>query len=61
MGGLEQRLEPAGARGDVIVQEHHQPARGVSDPRVACDVQAAGMLVGEVARAEALGHLGCLR
>ena len=54
--GVEQRLEPAGADADVVVDEHDELARRALDAGVARDVQAERTLVRLVARAEALGE-----
>ena len=53
---VEKRLQPAAARADVVVDEHHELARRSLDAGVACDVEAERPLVGLVASAEAGGQ-----
>ena len=55
-GRVEQRREPARARADVVVDEHHQLARRALDAGVARDVQAERSGMRLVACAEALGQ-----
>jgi len=57
VGGLEQRVEPAGADADVVVDEHHELAHGALDAAVAGGVQPERARERLVARAEARGQL----